>query len=127
MKVEILANLAVLKHMSFRCPPTRGKPLALELVLLLSHHISCEQRHCSTWDPSSQLKCLTAAVLPGSLVSLRHLPPACDARAYAQKFVAVLPEFVSLFQRDRAQPYDGGPFCQDEKTSLPAEMLRLDS
>ena len=32
-----------------------------------------------------------------------------------------------LFWQRRTRAYDGHPFCQDEKTRLPAEMLRLDS
>ena len=74
-----------------------------------------------------QLKHLATAVFPGSLIALRHLPPACDTRAHAQELVAVLPELIGLCQRDRARPYDRDPFCQDEKTRLPAEMLRLDN
>lgn len=64
------------------------------------------------------------------IISTRHLS---QARKTRSNHGAVMPAMDTLLELCaerralRAWTNKGHPFCQDEKTRLPAEMLRLDS
>ena len=60
------------------------------------------------------------AVAPG-------LPVAGDAGLDLQALALVVRVLLDLLGKRGPGAHDGDPFCQDEKTRLPAEMLRLDS
>ena len=55
------------------------------------------------------------------------LPVAGHARLYQQPLALVVAVGCYLVRQRGAGAYNAHPFCQDEKTRLPAEMLRLDS
>ena len=55
------------------------------------------------------------------------LPVAGHARLHQQPLALVVVVGCHLVRQRGARAHDAHPFCQDEKTRLPAEMLRLDS
>lgn len=55
------------------------------------------------------------------------LPVAGHARLHQQSLTLVVVVGCHLVRQCGARAHDAHPFCQDEKTRLPAEMLRLDS
>ena len=55
------------------------------------------------------------------------LPVAGHAGLHQQPLALVVVIGCHLVRQRRAWAHDAPPFCQDEKTRLPAEMLRLDS
>lgn len=55
------------------------------------------------------------------------LPVAGHAGLHQQPLALVVVVGCNLVRQRRARAHDAHPFCQDEKTRLPAEMLRLDS
>ena len=55
------------------------------------------------------------------------LPVASHTRLRQQPLALVVVVGCYLVWQRRARAHDAHPFCQDEKTRLPAEMLRLDS
>lgn len=55
------------------------------------------------------------------------LPVAGHTRLYQQPLALVVVVGCHLVRQRGARAHDAHPFCQDEKTRLPAEMLRLDS
>ena len=74
-----------------------------------------------------QLARLSHAALPCGVVAVGSRPPAGDTRLAGENLVTRVTVFISLLKRHGARADNGYPFCQDEKTRLPAEMLRLDS
>ena len=44
-----------------------------------------------------------------------------------ERLIAGVTVLIGLLERHRSRADNAHPFCQDEKTRLPAEMLRLDS
>ena len=55
------------------------------------------------------------------------LPIASYARLHQEPLALVVAVVFNFRRKRRSRAYDAHPFCQDEKTRLPAEMLRLDS
>ena len=55
------------------------------------------------------------------------LPVAGDTRLHQKALLLIVIVRRNFGGKCRTRTNDGDPFCQDEKTRLPAEMLRLDS
>ena len=55
------------------------------------------------------------------------LPIARHTRLHQKTLVLVIGIRSNLSRERRTRPHGTHPFCQDEKTRLPAEMLRLDN
>ena len=55
------------------------------------------------------------------------LPIASYARLHQEPLTLVVAVVLNFRRKRRPRAYDAHPFCQDEKTRLPAEMIRLDS
>ena len=55
------------------------------------------------------------------------LPVAGHTRLHQQPLALVVVVGCHFVRQRGARAHDAHPFCQDEKTRLPAEMLRLDS
>ena len=77
--------------------------------------------------PSPELARLALAAPPCRVVAISGRPPTGDTGLAGKDLLASVAVLVRFFERHRARTDNGDPFCQDEKTRLPAEMLRLDS
>ncbi|WP_449132884.1 hypothetical protein [Senegalimassilia anaerobia] len=76
-------------------------------------------------DELSELVRLSHAALPCRVIAVSGCPPASDTRLAGKDFLASVTVLVRFLERHRARTDNGEPFCQDEKTRLPAEMLQL--
>ena len=78
----------------------------------------------STNDPKVHLNPLVES--NGIAVTTR-LPVTGYARLNQETLFLARSVGRNFLGKCRARPHNGHPFCQDEKTRLPAEMIRLDS
>ena len=73
-----------------------------------------------------QLARLALATSPCGVVAVGGGPPPDDVWLAREHLVADVAVLIGLFKRHRSGADNRHPFCQDEKTRLPAELLRLD-
>ena len=75
---------------------------------------------------SPQIQIVPLVEGDGVAISSR-LPTAGDTGLHQQPLALVVVVGCDLSRQCGTRAHDAHPFCQDEKTRLPAEMLRLDS
>ena len=83
-------------------------------------------RLSSTGSKTTQIQVDPLVKSDGIAVAAR-LPIAGEARLDQKPLALVVVVSRDLSRQCGTRAHDAHPFCQDEKTRLPAEMLRLDS
>ena len=111
-----------------RCPSSRGcaSPRRSSSATNGARRRSRRPSSRCTWPASPQVQ-IDPLVEGYGVAVATGLPVAGHAGLYQQPLALIVVVGCHLVRQRGARAHDAHPFCQDEKTRLPAEMIRLDS